>query len=69
MMIRTLRLSKGQKERLSEIFGNVAVAWFSVGVITPLFIPLGTVDLTLALVVSFTMTISFTTLSLTLIEG
>lgn len=30
-------LSKGQIERASEIFGNVSVAWFSAGAISPLF--------------------------------
>lgn len=32
------RLSRGQLERASEILGNLAVAWFSAGIISPLFI-------------------------------
>ncbi len=38
MLIRP-RLSKSQFSRISEVFGNISVAWFSAGVISPLFIP------------------------------
>lgn len=32
------KLSKGQLKAASEIFGNISVAWFTAGVISPLFI-------------------------------
>lgn len=32
-----MNLNRFQLERTSEILGNVSVAWFSAGVITPLF--------------------------------
>ena len=32
------KLSSGQLKAASEITGNIAVAWFSAGVISPLFI-------------------------------
>jgi hypothetical protein len=31
------KLSIGQLKRISEILGNISVAWFSAGVIAPLF--------------------------------
>jgi len=33
-----MNLNKSQLERTSEILGNITVAWFSAGVITPLFV-------------------------------
>lgn len=32
------RFSKGQMMRISEIFGNLSIAWFTAGIISPLFI-------------------------------
>lgn len=32
------KLSVGQYERASEILGNITVAWFSAGAISPLFV-------------------------------
>lgn len=33
-----MKLSKDQRRRISEILGNISVAWFTTGVIVPLFI-------------------------------
>lgn len=33
-----LVLSSSQKQLLAEILGNIAVAWFTVGVIAPIFL-------------------------------
>lgn len=33
-----MKLNKDQKKQLAEIFGNMSVAWFSLGVISPIFI-------------------------------
>jgi hypothetical protein len=60
MIIRRPKLTKPQYNRLSEIFDNIAVAWFSAGVISPLFIHsenlfafIGTFGLSLVLAVAF----------------
>lgn len=48
--------SQGQLNRASEILGNLSVAWFTVGVISPLFIrPKEIIDLLTNLVVGLTM--------------
>lgn len=38
IIIFRVNLNKSQLERTSEIMGNITVAWFSAGVITPLFV-------------------------------
>ncbi|MBI5356731.1 hypothetical protein HZB78_03905 [Candidatus Collierbacteria bacterium] len=43
-------LSLNQKQLLAEILGNIAVAWFTVGVISPIF--LGIFSLTTAFSIS-----------------
>ncbi len=34
-----LKLSLSQLDRISEIFGNISVVWFSAGIISPIFSP------------------------------
>lgn len=64
-----LRLSKGQLARISEILGNISVAWFSAGTISPLFTPPQTVfDFLIRLIVSLIMASVFLFLSLTIIK-
>ncbi len=38
-MKNVLKLSQPQLDRISEIFGNIAVVWFSAGIISPVFSP------------------------------
>ena len=60
--------SQSQLERASEVFGNVSVAWFSAGVISPLFVPSRTVlSFIFYLGTSLLMAIVFFVLSLMLL--
>lgn len=69
-MVRTkFKLSKGQLERSSEISGNIAVAWFSAGVIAPLFLrSQNTIDFIVGLVLSLIMATVFFLISLMLVK-
>ena len=59
------RLSKTQLYRTSEILGNISVAWFSAGAITPLFVTsLTTVDFIVRFGLSLLWFSVFFTLSL-----
>ena len=59
-----------QLKRTSEILGNMAVAWFTVGVVSPLFAgPKEPVEIVSPLVVGFSMTVFFANLSLRVIKG
>lgn len=63
-----LNLSNKQRDRLSEILGNIAVAWFTAGVVSPLFIhPNSVIDFLQSLGISLIMTIAFLVGSLWLI--
>lgn len=65
-----LKLTTGQLNRMSEIFGNMAVAWLSAGVISPLFIPPQTVfALIFTLGVSLILAFVFFGSSLYLMKG
>jgi hypothetical protein len=62
-----VKLSKGQIYRTSEITGNIAVAWFTAGAITPLFSEQSTLfDFLIRFGVSLLMFISFFVLSISL---
>lgn len=64
-----LKLSQPQLDRISEIFGNITVAWFSIGFIAPLFIkPVILFDLVISIVLSLLMSLLFLYLSLTTIK-
>lgn len=64
------RLSKGQLNRTSEILGNISVAWFSAGAITPLFVTsLTTVDFTVRFSLSLLWFSVFFVLSLKVANG
>lgn len=66
----TLKLSLPQLNRISEIFGNIAVVWFSAGVISPIFSPpQGMFDFAYRFLVSFIMSLVFIYLSLRAIKG
>ncbi len=62
------KLSNKQRERLSEILGNIAVAWFTAGIVSPFFIhPESLVDFLQSLGISLVMTVGFLVGSLWLI--
>lgn len=63
------KFSIRQLNRISEIFGNVSVAWFSVGVISSVVDPPSDlVDFLVRLGISLTMAVLFFYSSLKLIE-
>lgn len=65
-----LKLSTIQRERISEVFGNISVAWFSAGVISPIFFPPQTIfDFLYTFVVSLLLSVVFLVLSLLIIKG
>ena len=63
-----MKLSDEQLNRASEILGNIAVAWFSAGVISPLFVQAQNIDLYIAFVISIILSILFFVISLDLIK-
>ena len=64
------RLSKGQLNRASEVMGNISVAWFTAGAITPLFAPpVILIDFTARFGVSLVLFGFFFSLSIKLAKG
>jgi len=64
------RLSIGQLNRASEILGNIAVAWFSAGAISPLLAaPRNLWNFVFTFGTSILMAVLFTVFSLTLVKG
>ena len=64
------KLSVRQLKRTSEILGNIAVAWFAAGVISPAFTrPEDIADLLVKLIVSLFMTGFFSAISLSAVKG
>lgn len=65
-----IRLSRIQLNRVSEVLGNASVAWFSAGIISPIFIRPQTIfDFLATFVVSLGMSGFFLILSLVAIKG
>ncbi|MFZ5366588.1 MAG: hypothetical protein ACOZBZ_04940 [Patescibacteria group bacterium] len=63
------RFSSGQLKAASEITGNIAVAWFSAGAISPLFAhPQNILDFLASFVVSLAMAGAFSIVSLSLVK-
>jgi len=59
-----------QLKRISEILGNIAAAWFTIGVISPLFTkPKGPIEIISPLVAGFSMALFSANLSLRVIRG
>lgn len=51
------KLSKKQIDRMSEILGNAGIAWFTIGVVSPLFAhPFVSIDFLTGIVVGCTGT-------------
>ncbi len=67
--MRKRKLSKGQINRLSEITGNTSVAWFSIGVIAPLFVRQESLEFIATIIVSLFMTGVFGSISIYLMKG
>lgn len=68
-MFPKIKLTKLQLVRISEVLGNISVAWFSAGVITPIFIHPKTVfDFVYVLGLSLTLSGAFLILSLVTIR-
>lgn len=64
-----MKLNTEQLKRVSEILGNIAVAWFTMGVISPLFAkPKGPVEVISPLVAGFSMVLFSANLSLRVIR-
>jgi len=63
------KLSIGQSKAASEILGNIAVAWFTVGVISPIFIrPRSFFDFISNLMLGLIMTIFFSATCLNFVK-
>ncbi len=63
------KLTVKQKDRVSEILGNIAVAWFTAGVITPLMVrSTNPIDVAINLLVSLSMFGAFFYFSVKLAE-
>lgn len=63
-------LSIGQRKAASEILGNMAVAWFSAGVISPLLVkPESIIKGAFLMIVGLLSTTLFTFISLYLVKG
>ena len=63
-------LSIGQRKAAAEIIGNIAVAWFSVGVISPLLIkPEKLIKAIFLAAISLLATFLFSFFSLSLVKG
>lgn len=63
------KLSVKQLDRISEIFGNISVAWFSSGVIIPIITKqIDSLDFWLRLVLSLVMAGAFFVISLTILK-
>jgi hypothetical protein len=64
-----MKLRPAQKNKLSEFFNTIAAAWFTIGVISPLFIQSGNINKTIILGgVSLLLTSIFVYWSLSLVE-
>ena len=65
-----VKLSIGQLKQASEILGNLAVAWFSAGIISPLLVrPKTLSELVSVVVLGLGMSVLFTLVSLSLVKG
>jgi hypothetical protein len=68
--MRRLKLSKGQVIRESEILGNVSVAWFTAGIISPIFVhSQNAFDFFIPVSLSLAMTVAFAGFSIYLMKG
>lgn len=68
--MKKLNFSHEQTSRASEIFGNLAVAWFSAGVISPLFVRPKTIfEFMVTFSLSLVMTVLFFIWSLYLMRS
>jgi len=64
------KFSVGQLDRASEIAGNIAVAWFSAGAISPILaLPRNVRDFTFTFGMSMAMAVLFIVFSLALAKG
>ena len=64
-----MKLSGGQKKVAAEILGNTAVAWFSIGFISPLLLgPSNIIAPTLSLSSGFVLSGLFVTFALILVR-
>lgn len=69
-IMKSRKFSSSQRDRISEIFGNISVAWFTAGVISPLFIhPANLFEFFIAFGISLFMFVVFLILSLIVIKG
>lgn len=65
-----IKLDAGQRKAASEITGNVSVAWFTAGVISPFFVqPKNLSDFIAFLTFGSTMAAFFVAVSLILVRG
>ncbi|MCJ7740951.1 hypothetical protein MUP32_06615 [Candidatus Microgenomates bacterium] len=64
------KLSVEQRKSLADILGNIASAWFTIGVISPIFIkPESIVKLLIFIFAGLLMTAVFTSVSLIVVKG
>jgi hypothetical protein len=65
-----VKLNRGQLRIAAEVFGNISVAWFSIGVIAPLFLTavrLGEKIVTMA--VGLSMAVMFAIFAMIVVGG
>lgn len=63
-----MTLTVGQRKQFAEIVGNIAVAWFAAGIISPLFSKQSGIEAFLYVMLGMSMTGIFTFISLALIS-
>lgn len=61
-------LSSSQKQLLAEILGNIAVAWFTVGVISPLFLEIFSLITALSIFAAIISTLLFIVAALMIVD-
>lgn len=61
-------LSSSQKQLLAEILGNIAVAWFTVGVISPLFLGIFSLITALSIFAAIISTLLFIVAALMIVD-
>lgn len=61
------KLSSTQRKQLAEILGNIAVAWFAGGIISPLFAHAVLGEAILYVLIGLLLTVFFSAVSVTLV--
>jgi hypothetical protein len=63
-----MHFSNAQLKLVSEIIGNIAVAWFATGIVSPIFIGLDTKIIILSIVTGSSLCLAFSVFALTILK-